>query len=120
MALTKKDRRTRIKKRIRKSLYGTPERPRMSVYRSNKNIFVQMVDDLGKQTLTSASSLNKEVLEQSKDISKSEQAKLVGNLIAKKSKEKGIETVVFDRSGYRYHGRIKELANAAREGGLKF
>jgi large subunit ribosomal protein L18 len=119
MALTKLERRTRIKMRIRKKISGTAELPRLAVYRSNKQIYVQVVDDLNKVTLLSASSKEKEVSEKT-GIKKTEQAKLVGKLLASKCKEKGIETVVFDRSGYKYHGRVKSLADAAREGGLKF
>ncbi len=119
MALTKLERRTRIKLRIRKRISGTAETPRLAVYRSNKQIYVQVVDDLNKVTLLSASSKEKEIAEKS-GIKKSEQAKLVGKLLASKCKEKGIEKVVFDRSGYKYHGRVKSLADAAREGGLKF
>ena len=119
MALTKLERRTRIKMRIRKKISGTADLPRLAVYRSNKQIYVQVVDDLNKVTILSASSKEKEVAEKT-GIKKTEQAKLVGKLLASKCKEKGIETVVFDRSGYKYHGRVKSLADAAREGGLKF
>lgn len=119
MALTKTERRQRIRYRIRKRIYGSSEKPRMSVFRSNKNISVQIIDDVKGQTLISASSREKEVGEV-KGIKKTEQAALVGKLIAKKSLEKGINQVVFDRSGYLYHGRVKSLADAAREGGLKF
>jgi large subunit ribosomal protein L18 len=119
MALTKLERRTRIKMRIRKKISGTADLPRLAVYRSNKQIYVQVVDDLNKVTLLSASSKEKGVAEKT-GIKKTEQAKLVGKLLASKCKEKGIEIVVFDRSGYKYHGRVKSLADAAREGGLKF
>jgi len=119
MALTKLERRTRIKMRIRKKMSGTADRPRLAVYRSNKQIYVQVVDDLNRVTLLSASSREKEVADKT-GIRKTEQAKLVGKLLASKCKEKGIESVVFDRSGYKYHGRVKSLADAAREGGLKF
>ncbi|RLD34217.1 MAG: 50S ribosomal protein L18 [Bacteroidetes bacterium] len=119
MALTKTDRRNRIRKRIRKHILGTSENPRLSVFRSNKQIYVQIIDDVSGKTLASASSLSKTILEK-KDINKIEQAKLVGKLVAEEAQKKGISSVVFDRSGYLYHGRIKELANAAREGGLKF
>ncbi|MCD4682101.1 MAG: 50S ribosomal protein L18 [Bacteroidales bacterium] len=108
----KQYRRTRIRMRVRKVVSGTSERPRMSVFRSNKRIYVQLVDDLAGHTLISASSSDEKV-------SKIEQAKKVGTLIAEKAKEAGIENVVFDRNGYLYHGRIKALAEAAREGGLK-
>jgi large subunit ribosomal protein L18 len=118
MSLTKSERRQRIKYRIRSRLSGSGQRPRMSVFRSNKQIYVQLVDDVTGQTLVSASSKEKEIASQK--VTKIEQAKLVGKLIAQKAKEKGIETVVFDRNGYLYHGRVKNLADAARESGLKF
>jgi large subunit ribosomal protein L18 len=117
MALTKADRRQRIKYRIRKRLSGSGERPRMTVYRSNKQIYVQLVDDVSGQTLVSASSKEKEIATQK--VNKIDQAKLVGKRLAEKAKEKGIESVVFDRNGYLYHGRVKNLADAARESGLK-
>ncbi len=117
MALTKAERRQRIKYRIRKRLSGSGERPRMTVYRSNKQIYVQLVDDVSGQTLVSASSKEKEIASQK--VNKIDQAKLVGKRLAEKAKEKGIETVVFDRNGYLYHGRVKNLADAARESGLK-
>ena len=117
MALTKADRRQRIKYRIRKRLSGSGERPRMTVYRSNKQIYVQLVDDVSGQTLVSASSKEKEIALQK--VNKIDQAKLVGKRLAEKAKEKGIETVVFDRNGYLYHGRVKNLADAARKSGLK-
>jgi len=117
MALTKLERRTRIKMRIRKKINGTGETPRLAVYRSNKQIYVQVVNDLKGETILSASSKEKDIAAQT-GIKKIEQAKLVGKLLAAKCKEKGIEKVVFDRSGYKYHGRVKSLADAAREGGL--
>ncbi|RLD71828.1 MAG: 50S ribosomal protein L18 [Bacteroidetes bacterium] len=117
MALTKADRRQRIKYRIRKRLSGSGERPRMTVYRSNKQIYVQLVDDVSGQTLVSASSKEKEIASQK--VNKIDQAKLVGKRLAEKAKEKGIESVVFDRNGYLYHGRVKNLADAARKSGLK-
>lgn len=119
MALTKLERRIRIKRRIRKVVSGSAEKPRMSVYRSNCQIYVQLVDDLSGITLVSASSLSKEIAD-SKAMTKIEQAAQVGKLIAVRSLEKGISNVVFDRNGYLYHGRVKSLADAAREGGLKF
>lgn len=118
MALSKQQRRQRIKYRIRKKIFGTAERPRLCVFRSNKNIFVQVIDDVKHVTLVATSSRIKEIAEQK--VTKVEQAKLVGKAIAEKAKNAGIETVVFDRGGYLYHGRIKSLADAAREGGLKF
>ncbi len=119
MALTKLEKRTRIRKRIRNKISGDAEIPRVAVFRSNKQIYAQVIDDLKKVTLLSASSKEKEVAS-AKSIKKTEQAKLVGKLLASKCREKGIEKVVFDRSGYKYHGRVKSLADAAREGGLKF
>jgi len=118
MSLTKSDRRQRIKFRIRKRLSGSGDLPRMTVFRSNKQIYVQLVDDVTGETLVSASSREKEIASQK--VNKIDQAKLVGKRIAEKAKDKGIETVVFDRNGYLYHGRVKNLADAAREGGLKF
>lgn len=119
MALTKQERRIRIKLRIRKKISGTKDMPRMTVFRSNKQIYVQFINDLDSTTLLALSSLEKEIAEK-KNINKTEQAKLVGKLAAEKSKEAGITSVVFDRNGYLYHGRVKALADAAREGGLKF
>ena len=103
--------------RVRKKISGTQERPRLCVYRSNTNIYVQLIDDVARKTIASASTLDKEV--KTKHANK-EAAKEVGKLIAKRAKSKKIENIVFDRSGYIYHGIIKELAEAAREGGLKF
>jgi large subunit ribosomal protein L18 len=119
MALTKRERRLKIKRRIRKRLSGTGEQPRMTVFRSNRQIYVQLVNDLTGETVVSASSKNKEVAEK-KNINKSEQAKLVGKLVAERSLAKGIKSVVFDRNGYLYHGRVRLLAESAREGGLNF
>jgi len=114
MTTKKIERRIKIKYRIRKNVNGTAERPRMSVFRSNKQIYVQIINDLTGKTLASASSLGMEAMP------KKEQAAKVGELVAKKAQEAGIEKVVFDRNGYLYHGRVKELADAARKGGLKF
>lgn len=119
MALTKVERRKRIKLRIRKDIRGTVEKPRLTVFRSNSEIYVQFIDDKEGKTLLSVSSRNKEIAGK-KGITKTEKAKLVGKLAAEKLLEKGISLVVFDRNGYLYHGRIKALAEAAREGGLKF
>jgi large subunit ribosomal protein L18 len=105
--------------RIRKKISGTDEKPRLAVFRSNKQIYAQVVDDLKGVTLLAVSSREKEIAEKG-GIKKTEQAKLVGKSLAARCKEKGIENVVFDRSGYKYHGRVKSLADAAREGGLKF
>ena len=112
---TNVERRIKIKYRVRNKISGTPERPRMSVFRSNKQIYVQLIDDLTGTTLASASSLG-----MTEKMTKVEQAAKVGELIAKKAQEAGITTVVFDRNGYLYHGRVKEVADAARNGGLKF
>ena len=111
-------RRNRIKQRVRKSISGTPERPRMSVFRSNRDIYVQLIDDLAGHTLVSASSAIAEIRDQK--ITKSAKAAIVGKNIAEKALAAGINKVVFDRNGYLYHGRIKSLADAAREGGLMF
>jgi large subunit ribosomal protein L18 len=119
MALSKLEKRSRIRLRIRKKISGTAEKPRLAVFRSNKQIYVQLVDDLKGVTLLSVSSKEKEIAGNTA-IKKTEQAKLVGKSLAARCKEKGIENVVFDRSGYKYHGRVKSLAEAAREGGLKF
>ncbi|PIF01948.1 MAG: 50S ribosomal protein L18 [Draconibacterium sp.] len=118
MALTKKERRNRIKQRIRKVVKGTAERPRLSVFRSNKGIYVQLINDELGETIMAVSSLDKAIAE--KKPSKGEQAELVGKAVAKKALDAGIDKVVFDRNGYLYHGRVKKLAEAAREGGLKF
>ena len=114
MAAQKESRRRRIKLSIRRKLSGTAERPRLSVFRSNKAIYAQIIDDISGQTLAAASSLG---------IEKTEGANVsaeVGKMLANKALEKGVSEVVFDRSGYLYHGRIKSLAEGAREGGLKF
>jgi large subunit ribosomal protein L18 len=120
MALTKIERRKRIKYRIRKIVNGTAERPRMAVYRSNKQIYVQFIDDTKGVTLASASSLDKTLAEQIAGKAGIEVARAVGKLSAERAQAKGISTVVFDRGGYLYHGKIKNLAESAREGGLKF
>ncbi len=104
--------------RVRKKVSGTSERPRLSVYRSEKNIYAQIIDDVAGKTLISASSLDKEFGEALG--SNKEAAKKVGELVAKKALDKGIKVVVFDRGGYIYHGRIQELAEGAREAGLEF
>ena len=106
--------------RIRKIVTGTAAQPRMTVFRSNKQIYVQFIDDLAGVTLAAASSLEKEVVEAAAGKNKSEVAALVGKLAAERAAAKGITTVAFDRNGYLYHGRVKQLAEAAREGGLKF
>ena len=120
MALNKLQRRTRIKMRIRKVVSGTAERPRLSVFRSNKQIYVQLIDDSTGSTLLCVSSSEKEIATDVAGKTKVEVAGVVGKLVAKRSIEKGITAVAFDRNGYLYHGRVKMLAEAAREGGLKF
>ena len=112
---TKIERRIKIKKGIRGRISGTTERPRLTVFRSNKQIYVQVIDDTTGKTIVSASSLKMELKAPKKEI-----AAKVGDELAKKAIEAGVATVVFDRNGYLYHGRIKELADAARKGGLKF
>jgi len=114
----KQFRRNRIKMRIRKIVSGTAERPRMTVFRSNKQIYVQLINDQVGHTLFSVSSSIDEIANEKS--TKIIQAKKVGTKVAAKAKEAGIESVVFDRNGYLYHGRVKALAEAAREGGLKF
>jgi len=106
--------------RVRKKVHGTPERPRLNVYRSLNEIYAQVIDDEGGRTVAAASTLDADVRSQRKGLSKTEQARLVGELIAKRAAEKGIKQVVFDRGGYRYHGRVRALAEAAREAGLEF
>jgi len=116
MALSKIQRNKRIKRSIRVKISGTSSTPRLSVFRSNKSIYVQLIDDINATTLASADSYNSEV----NGSTKIDQSKEVGAIIAKKAKDLGIESIVFDRNGYRYHGRIKALAEGARENGLTF
>jgi large subunit ribosomal protein L18 len=106
--------------RVRKNLMGTTKRPRLNVYRSLSAIYVQVIDDQAGHTLLSASTVDRDLREKMKGLKKSEQAKLVGQTVAERAKDKGIQAVVFDRGGYRYIGRIKALADGAREGGLQF
>lgn len=117
---SRNDRRLARHQRVRKSLFGTPEKPRLCVFRSNKNISVQIIDDVNGVTLAAASSLDKELQGQIKNGGNKEAAKTVGETIAKRALDKGIEIVAFDRGGFLYHGRVKELADGAREAGLKF
>ena len=112
--------RRRVHDRIRKKVLGTSERPRLNVYRSLNNIYVQVIDDLKGETLASASSLEKDMRGNLKTGANIEAAKAVGKLLAERATAKGVNAVVFDRGGYLYHGRIKALADAAREAGLKF
>lgn len=113
--ISKIERRKKIKYRVRSKVSGTSSRPRMCVFRSNKQIYVQLIDDITGTTLLSASSLGMD-----EKITKKEQAAKVGELVAQKALDANITSVVFDRNGYLYHGRVKEVAEAARKGGLKF
>ena len=107
-------------KRVRRKVFGTPQRPRLCVFRSSNNIYAQIIDDTNRVTLVAASSLDEAVKGAVNHTGNKEAAKLVGEMVSKKAVEKGITEVVFDRGGYIYHGRIKELAEGAREAGLKF
>ncbi|NAW52084.1 50S ribosomal protein L18 [Elizabethkingia argentiflava] len=118
MALTKLEKRNRIKRRVRSKISGSAELPRLSVFRSNKEIYAQLVDDKSGKTLVAASSREKDLANEKG--TKTEISVLVGKKIAQKATAAGIETVVFDRNGFVYHGRVKALADGAREGGLKF
>ncbi len=117
MAFSKLKRRLKIKGRIRKKISGTTNTPRLSVYRSNKQIYAQLIDDINGVTLVAASSYKNKAAENK---NKKDQAAVVGKEVAEKAIKAGIQTVVFDRNGYLYHGRVKSLADSAREGGLKF
>ena len=117
---TKEDIRARINARIRKKIAGTPERPRLAVFRSQSHIYAQLIDDDQGRTLCAASSLDKGLKDGSKRGSNLAAAKAVGQLLAERAKQKGVSAVVFDRGGYQYHGRIRALAEAAREAGLRF
>ena len=112
--------RIRRHQRVRKMVQGTPERPRLSVFRSVAEIYAQVIDDEAAITLVSASSIDQQLREQAQTMKKSDQARLVGKMIAERARAKGIKQVVFDRGGFRYIGRVKALADAAREGGLEF
>ncbi|MCQ2181432.1 MAG: 50S ribosomal protein L18 [Bacteroidales bacterium] len=120
MALSRIERRRRIHYRIRKHVNGTAERPRMCVFRSNKQIYVQVIDDQQGKTLVAAASNDKELAAQCKGKNGIEAAAIVGKAIAERAIAKGITTIAFDRGGYLFHGRVKSLADAAREGGLVF
>ena len=112
--------RQRVHRRVRQTVAGTPERPRLAVYRSLKHIYAQVIDDRAGRTLVSASSLDKQARQQTKGGSNIAAAKAIGKLVAERALAAGIQKVVFDRGGYKYHGRVEALANAAREAGLKF
>lgn len=121
MTKIRKFKERRRQKRVRKKVMGTPDRPRLSVYRSAKNVYAQIIDDLSGETLLSCSSLDKDMTDAvSKAEKKVDQSLLVGEALAKKAAEKGIKSVVFDRNRYRYHGRVKAVAEGARKGGLEF
>ena len=117
---TKEAKRAKRHARVRKNIFGTPERPRLCVYRSNKNISCQIIDDVNGVTLAAASSLDKDLKAELEYGGNKEAAKAIGTMIAKRATEKGITEVVFDRGGYVYHGKVKALADAAREAGLEF
>ena len=117
---TRNDKRLKRHARVRKDLFGTPEKPRLCVFRSSRNIFCQIIDDENKKTLVSASSLDKKLKSEIEYGGNKAAAEKVGEAIAKRALEKGIEEVAFDRGGFLYHGRVKELAEGARKGGLKF
>jgi len=121
MITKKTNSRKRSKTKIRKKVFGTKEMPRLSVYRSLNYIYGQLIDDLDGKTLLTVSSLSGEIKEELKSVKgKTAQSKLVGKFLAQKAKELKVETCIFDRNGFRYHGRVKALADGAREGGLKF
>ena len=105
---------------MRRNIYGTPKKPRLNVFRSLNEIYAQVIDDFHGHTLASASTIDKELREEMNGLTKKEQARLVGQTVAERAQEQGIEEVVFDRGGYKYIGRVAELADAARENGLKF
>ncbi len=117
---TRAEARKRRHLRVRKRVFGTPERPRLNVYRSLSQIYAQIIDDVAGHTLVSASTIDKELREKVKGLKKTEQARLVGKALAERALSRGIEQVVFDRGGFRYIGRVQALAEGAREGGLKF
>ncbi len=112
--------RKRRHQRIRKKVVGTPERPRLNVYRSLSHMYAQVIDDMSGHTMAAASTLEDDVQSQANAKSKTELARLVGEMVAERAKEKGVDQVIFDRAGYKYHGRVQALAEGAREGGLKF
>jgi len=113
--LTKRERRTRRRRRVRAKIRGTAERPRLSVYRSNRGVFAQLIDDDAGVTVVSVAWMEPEL----RDLGSMDQAKRAGAMLAERAKQSGVETCVFDRSGYRYHGRVRALAEGAREAGLK-
>ena len=117
---TRFEARSRRHKRVRQHIAGTPQRPRLAVFRSLSEIYAQIIDDQAGQTLASASSIDQELRDKMKGLKKTEQAKLVGQAVAERAKGKGVKAVVFDRGGFKYTGRVKALADGARKGGLEF
>ena len=120
MAKNRSEARIRRHARVRRHVVGSPERPRLNVFRSITDIYAQVIDDQSGRTLVAASSVDSELRKKLKGLNKTEQAKLVGQTVADRAKSKGVESVVFDRGGFRYMGRVKALADGARENGLKF
>lgn len=118
--LTPREQRIRRHHRVRKKIFGTPERPRLAVFRSQQHIYAQIIDDVARRTLVAASTLEPELRTSLAGQTKTAKAQAVGTLIGQRAKELGIERVVFDRGGFLYHGRVEELANAARQTGLQF
>jgi large subunit ribosomal protein L18 len=118
--MTRNEARVKRHRRVRKLVQGSPERPRLNVFRSLAEISAQVIDDHAMHTIAAASTIDHELREQMKGLKKTEQAKLVGKLVAERAKAKGVTSVVFDRGGYQYMGRVKALADAAREAGLEF
>lgn len=116
--MTRQEQRARRRRRVRKKIFGVPDRPRVSVFRSNRHIYAQIIDDLNGITLAAASSLDGEVQEEG--LSGSEMARRVGGILAERAAREGVQKVVFDRGGYKYHGQVKALAEGAREKGLEF
>jgi len=112
--------RERRQKRVRKKVKGSPQRPRLCVFRSARHIYAQVIDDVSGRTLVSASTISPDLRDQVKGLKKTEAAKLVGRIVARKAREKGIDKVVFDRNGFLYHGRVQALSSSAREEGLEF
>lgn len=112
--------RLRRKRRIRKKVFGTPRQPRLSVYKSNQHTYAQVIDDLDGHTLLSASTAEEGLVDEPDEMTKTEQARQVGEVIAERAREQGIEEVVFDRNGFIYHGRLAAVADGARDGGLEF
>lgn len=118
--VTREAARQRRHARVRRKLSGTAERPRLNVFRSLRHIYAQLIDDVAGHTMVATSSLDPEIRGELSELSKKEEAQRVGKVLAERAREQGIESVVFDRGGYQYHGRVKALAEGSREGGLKF